>query len=247
MNAVILAAGYATRLYPLTKDFPKPLLKIGDRTILDLLVDQLETLDDLREIALVSNHRFAPLFDHWIQARGSKKMISLLDDGTVSLEDRLGALGDLRLALAGGLLADDLLVLAGDNVLRFPLAGLVRAFRQRKSPHICVHRVDDPQRLRRTGVAELDADNRVIAFAEKPGDPKTHWAVPPIYVLTREILPDVASHLSAAGNMDAPGHLIEWLCKRTAVFAHQIPGSILDVGTHESLDAARRLLLEPAP
>ncbi len=247
MNAIILAAGYATRLYPLTKDFPKPLLNVGKKTILDLLMDQLDGIDDLREVTLVSNNRFAPLFEQWIAARHGGRKISLLNDGSMTQEDRLGALGDLRLAMADQVVGDDVLVMAADNILRFPLADLLAAFRSRRAPHICVHRIEDVQRLRRTGVATLGTDNRVVSFSEKPAEPESNWAVPPIYVFPREILPSIVSHLSAAGSTDAPGYLIEWLCRETPVYAHEIKGAILDVGTPASLDDARALLSERQP
>lgn len=247
MNAIILAAGYATRLYPLTRDFPKPLLQVGEKTILDLLMDQLDGMDDLREVILVSNNRFAPLFDQWIATRRGNKKISLLNDGSMTHKDRLGALGDLRLAVTDRVIGDDVLVMAADNILRFPLADLLAAFRSRRAPHICVHRIDDVQRLRRTGVATLGTENRVADFSEKPAEPKSNWAVPPIYLFPREILPAIVSHLSAAGPMDAPGYLIEWLCRETPVYAHAIDGTILDVGTPESLEAARASLFDRRP
>jgi len=244
VKAIILAAGYATRLYPLTKNFPKPLLRVGDRTILDLLVDQLDDLPHLREIILVTNSRFLPFFEQWREGRRAHKPVSLLDDGSTSNANRLGALGDLRLAMQGSDLGDDLLVTAADNILRFALGEFVAAFHSHRAPHICVHRVEDRQRLRRTGVAELDAEDHVVGFSEKPDDPKSHWAVPPLYIFPQDVLPRILARLSAGGPKDAPGHLIEWLCLEENVFAHRIRGSILDIGTPESLEAARGLIQE---
>lgn len=241
MKALILAAGYATRLYPLTKDFPKPLLQVGDRTILDYLVDQMEDIPALEQIVLITNHRFVGFFEQWRKARRSGKPFVVRNNGTDSNEDRLGAVGDLRFALTHAALDDDLLVTAADNILQFPLAEFVEAFRTKPASHICVHRVDDPERCRRTGIAVLDAENRVIEFAEKPKHPKTNWGVPPLYVFPRATLPRILTYLAEGGSPEAPGNFIEWLCRMESVFAYRINGTILDIGTPASLEAARRL------
>ncbi|MBI5383400.1 MAG: nucleotidyltransferase family protein [Verrucomicrobia bacterium] len=241
MNALILAAGYATRLYPLTKDFPKPLLDVGERTILDHLVDQMDGIVALKRIVLITNRRFRPLFENWRAGRRGGKPVEILDDGTTSNEERLGAIGDLRFALEHSDLDDDLLVAAADNILRFPLAEFVAAFLARPASHLGVHHIEDMERLRRTGVAVLDAEDRVLAFTEKPSTPKTQWAVPPLYLFPRATLARVGKYLSQGGSPEAPGNFIEWLCRREPVFAYRIAGSILDIGTPQSLESARRL------
>ena len=241
MNALILAAGYATRLYPLTKDFPKPLLEVGGRTILDRLLDQLAAIPALGRIVLVTNRRFRPHFERWRLGRPDPRGVELLDDGTASNEDRLGALGDLRFALEQAHIEDDLLVTAADNILRFPLSAFAAAFRARRAVQVCVHVVDDLERRRRTGIAVLGADDRVLEFAEKPREPKSHWGVPPIYLFPSSALARLRAYLEAGGSPEAPGHFIEWLHRVEPVFAHRINGSILDIGTPESLEAARRL------
>jgi glucose-1-phosphate thymidylyltransferase len=240
MNALILAAGYATRLYPLTQDFPKPLLDVGGRSLLDRLMAQLDGLAALERVVLVTNHRFFPHFDRWRQTRGASKPIEILDDGSTYPDDRLGAIGDLRFALERARLDDDLLVAAADNLWLFPLAEFVAAFQARPATRVCVHRVEDPERRRRTGIAVLGADDRVTEFAEKPRQPKTHWAVPPLYLFPRATLRRVPAYLDAGGSAEAPGSFLEWLCGVEPVFAHRVRGTILDIGTPESLAAARR-------
>lgn len=239
MKALILAAGYATRLYPLTLNFPKPLLEVGGQTLLDALMDQLDRIEALDEVLLVSNHRFFPFFAEWRERRQCRRPIRLLDDGTTSNDDRLGAIGDLAFALRQTQLNSDLLVLAADNLLRFSLVELVGAFQARPHTHVCVHTVEDPARLRRTGVAVLDPDGRVRDFAEKPAQPKTQLAVPPIYVFPRTTLPRVSAYLASGGSPEAPGHFLEWLHRQEPVYAHRIQGAILDIGTPQSLAAAR--------
>ena len=239
MNALILAAGYATRLYPLTKDFPKPLLEVGGRTILDHLIEQLDGIAVIDRIWLITNHRFLPHFNAWREQRGGPKPVELIDDGTLTNENRLGAVGDLRFALERAGMEDDLLVTAADNLLQFPLAEFVSAFQRCPVTHLVVHEVTDPARLRRTGVVVLGEGDRVLEFAEKPAEPKTNLAVPPIYLFARSTLPRVAEYLAGGGSPEAPGHFIEWLCRQEPVRAHRIRGSILDIGTPESLAAAR--------
>ena len=241
MKALILAAGYATRLYPLTRDFPKPLLEVGGRPILDHLVDQLASIPSIDRIVLVTNHRFLPHFERWRLGPPGPKPVELLDDGTTSNEDRLGALGDLRFTLEQAHLDDDLLVTAADNILRFPLSDFAAAFQARRAVHVCVHVVEDLGRRRRTGIAVLGADDRVIEFAEKPREPKTPWGVPPIYLFPPSAQARLPEYLEAGGSPEAPGHFIEWLHKVAPVFAHRINGSILDIGTPESFEAARKL------
>lgn len=241
MTAIILAAGYATRMYPLTRDFPKPLLEVGGRAILDHLLAQLEPLPEVQRMVVISNHRFLSVFQQW-QARRppGARPITLLDDGSTTNENRLGALGDLRFALEQTGVDDDLFVAAADNLLRFPLAEFFAAFARRRAACICVHRVTDPARLRRTGVVVLDADFRVLEFAEKPAAPKSEWAVPPLYLYPREWLPMIRARLAEPGPGDSPGALVEWLCGRVPVFAHPIRGEILDIGNLAALEAARQ-------
>jgi glucose-1-phosphate thymidylyltransferase len=244
VQAVILAAGYATRLYPLTLATPKPLLAVGDRTILDHLVDALEALPELTAIHLVTNHRFADRFAAWRERRGARLPIRLLDDGSTENENRLGAVTDLALAIERHAIDDDLLVSAADNLYRFPLAGLVAAFRARPAVWLCVHEVASLAARRRTGIAVLGEGDRVLSLAEKPAKPRSPWGVPPLYALPRRTLPRVREHLSRGGIPDSPGDLTAWLCTVEPVYAHRVTGPILEVGSAETLAAARRALGE---
>jgi glucose-1-phosphate thymidylyltransferase len=241
MIAIILAAGFATRLYPLTRNFPKPLLEVGGRTVLDHLFQQLDALPQIERAVVVSNHRFLVFFQRWHAARpATGKLATLLDDGAVSNADRRGALGDLHFALAHVGINDDLLVCAADNLLRFSLRKLLDAYERRPAVWVCVHRVTDRHRLQRTGVAVLDAEHRVVEFAEKPRRPKSRWAVPPIYIYPRNLLPAIQKCLTAGDLPESLGSLLQWLSARTAVFAHRVHGTVLDIGNLQSLEAARK-------
>lgn len=239
MRAVILAAGYATRLYPVTRDRPKALLEVGGRTILDWLVESIEEIPEIGVAHLVTNHRFAGQFSMWRDGYRGRLAVDLLDDGTTDNETRRGAIGDLELAIEARGLAEDLLVCAADNLLRFSLADLAGAFRARPDVWICVRELRDLEARRRTGIAVVSGDGRVLEFAEKPGEPRSCWAVPPVYLLPVRVLPLVAEHLAAGGSPDAPGHLLASLCGRSPMWAHFIQGTVMDIGNAESLERAR--------
>ena len=249
MKAIILAAGYATRLYPLTKNFPKQLIEVGGQTILDHLIDQLKTISEIDHAYLVTNSRFKDHFSDWAQKRAenAKKdtqahkglRTDIIDDGTSSNDDRLGGVGDLQFVLEARDVKDDALVLASDNILQFPLQQLVNAFKANPVSHITVRHNPDYEDRKRRGNVALDENNRVLKFVEKPAEPFSEWSAPPFYLYPSAVLPRVKEYLDGGGNPDAPGHLAEWLHTRETVYAHKIEGAILDVGNHESLAEAR--------
>ncbi len=260
MQAIILAAGYATRLYPLTKNFPKPLLEIGGQTILDHLIDQLCEIPDIDHAHLVTNHRFAGHFQKWLthlsdQTRTEDRAhsglrITIHDDGTSTAESRLGAIPDLKYVLDKAAINDDLLVCASDNILQFSLNDLVKTWKRNGEYHICVRQEEDIEDLKKRGNAILDDDDRLIDFVEKPPVPKSNWVVPPIYIYPRASLPRIAEYLDDGEDApgitgDSPGQIVEWLYTRIPVYAHRIDGTILDIGNPDSLAAARATMGEP--
>ncbi len=236
MTAIILAAGYATRLYPLTKDRPKPLLDVGGRTIIDRLVDGLAGVPAIDRCVVVTNARF---FQHFLRWRSERlERIDIINDGTSSNESRLGALRDLALAVKESGVEGPALVVAGDNIFDFAFAGLVRFFDQVKVDCITVHRLTDREALSRTGVVQMDPDDRVTGFAEKPTQPASTWAAPPLYVYTGETLNGRLPEFLAGSDADAPGAFVPWLLERAPVAAYRIPGERYDIGNHESYAAA---------
>lgn len=234
MKALVLAAGYATRLYPLTVERPKALLPLAGSTILDLLVDKLEELDGLDEILIVSNRKFCAAFQEWLAGRRSPKRIRILDDGTTSEENRLGAIGDIQWTLEHTGLNDDLFVVAGDNVFGFGLQGFVEYFRCVERDCILVKEVDDPEELRRIGVVELDGEGRVLSFEEKPAVPRSRIGVYAMYLYRRETLPLFRQYLTEGNRPDAPSHFPEWLYRRREIRAYPAEGDIEDIGTQEA-------------
>jgi glucose-1-phosphate thymidylyltransferase len=254
VKAIILAAGYATRLYPLTKDFPKPLLEVGGQTILDYLIDQLKTIPELDHAYIVTNSRFHSHFTDWAQNRAAQAQDSeqahvglrtdILDDGTFSNDDRLGAVGDLQFVIQARDIHDDILVLAADNILQFSLQTFINIFKNNPNTHITIRSNPDVEDRKRRGNARLGENHEVIEFIEKPETSISEWSVPPVYIYPTTVLPRINEYLDNGGNPDAPGHLIEWLHKEETVYAHEIEGEIIDIGNHESLAAARRIFGE---
>lgn len=238
MKCLILAAGYATRLYPLTENFPKPLLKVGDKTILDWLIDDIDTAGIIDEYVVISNSKYARHFDEW--AKTKKQKITVADDGTDSNETRLGAVRDVQFAIDSLGLDDDLLVIAGDNVLDFSLTKFM-AYAKEKAAS-CIMRYYEPEhnKLLKCGVVTVDEQDKVIMMTEKSPTPATHWCCPPFYYYPREDARLVKKGIDAGCGTDAPGSFAAWLCTQTAVYAMEMPGSRYDIGNLESYEQVQK-------
>lgn len=231
MKCLILAAGYATRLYPLTENFPKPLLKVQEKTILDWLVEDMERSGVIDEYIVISNHKFAHHFDAWAK---DKPKITVVDDGTESNETRLGAVKDIQYAIDRLHLDDDLLVIAGDNLLDFSLTSFIGYAKEKNAS--CIMRYYEPsqQKLLKCGVVTVDETDRILRMTEKSPTPETHWCCPPFYYYTQSDARLVESGIAAGCGTDAPGSYIAWLCTQTPVYAMEMPGSRYDIGNLES-------------
>lgn len=236
MKCLILAAGYATRLYPLTENFPKPLLKVAGKPILDWLIEDLNKTGLIDEYIVVTNHKFAPIFEEWAAGRS----ISVIDDGTSTNETRLGAVRDIALGIHSRNIDEDLLVMAGDNLLTFSLQGFLDYARQKGTTCIMRFYQADENKLRKCGVAEVDADDLILSMEEKPANPKSHWCCPPFYYYRKEDLKLVDQGIAEGCGTDAPGSFIAWLCARTPVHAWPMPGDRLDIGNLESYEEAQK-------
>ena len=237
MKCLILAAGYATRLYPLTENFPKPLLCVGDKTILDWLVDDIDTAGLVDEYIVISNHKYAHHFDEWASTKTQK--ITVVDDGTSTNETRLGAVKDIQFAIEKLLLDDDMLVIAGDNVLDFSLTRFVRYAKEKNTS--CIMRYYEPEfkKLLKTGIVDIDENDKVISMTEKSPTPATHWCCPPFYYYKKEDARLVKEGISEGCGTDAPGSYIAWLCTKTDVHAMEMPGKRYDIGNLESYNAVK--------
>ncbi|MDR1179880.1 MAG: response regulator [Spirochaetales bacterium] len=240
MKVLILAAGYATRMYPLTRDIPKPLLDIAGRTILDRLLDKLEKTSEIDECIVVSNAKFYNQFREWANSRRFPQPIVILSDGSLSNDERLGAVADIRFCIHEKKIDDDLMVLAGDNLFDFELSSFAAFFHSNGHDCVATHKLDDIDHLRRTGVIEVDKEWNVLSFEEKPAEPKTSFAVPPFYIYRRDTLPLFDAYLEEGQNADAPGNFIPWLIKKKPVSAFFFTGRRYDVGSLETYETIRK-------
>ena len=265
MKNIILAAGYATRLGELTKNYPKPLLKIGNSTILGRMLDDIDKINDITEHVIVTNHKFAPIFEEWAKTpSGSpclggrlqgvagrwKKPITIIDDGSTTNDNRLGAVCDLLLVLEktpsgspylGGekesslnredIGGSDLLVVAADNLLFFSFKEFVDFAKAKGTSCIMCHEQPSIEKLQRTGVVELDGDNRVLGMEEKPQVPKSHWAVPPFYIYLKKDLDLVRHSVENGCGKDAPGNLAHYMVEHTMMHAWPMSAGRFDIGS----------------
>lgn len=231
MKCLILAAGYATRLYPLTENFPKPLLEVQGKTILDWLIDDIEEANLIDEYVVISNHKFAHHFEKW--AAGKEK-ITVVDDGTSSNETRLGAVKDIQFAIEKLNLDDEMLVIAGDNLLDFSLVRFMNYAREKNAS--CIMRYFEPEeaRLHKSGVVTINENDKIIKMAEKPAEPESHWCCPPFYYYTKADAKLIQKGIDAGCGTDAPGSYIAWLSTQVPVYAMEMPGRRYDIGNLES-------------
>jgi UDP-glucuronate 4-epimerase len=240
MISVILAAGYATRLYPLTENFPKPLLTVKGKTILDWLIDDIDNTGEITRHIIVSNHRYVKHFEEWAAAKQSSAPITILDDGTSSNETRLGAVRDVQFAIESLGLDDDLLVAAGDNLLDFPLRRFISYFRRKRATCIFRYAEHDANVLRKAGVLSVDGQDRITRMVEKPTEPFSQWCAPAFYIYRKADLPLVAKSLNSGAGADAPGSFIAWLSAQVPVYAMEMPGKRYDIGDVHSYNAAQK-------
>ena len=238
MKAVILAGGYATRLYPLTRDRPKHLLEVDGRPLLELLLERLP-LGELDAVYVVTNAKFAERFREWAESYPTDVIV--LDDGTTSEEDRLGAIGDLQLVIESEGIDDDLIVAAGDSIFTERLDDFARFGRERDAAAIAVYDVGNLEAMKQLSSIGVDADSRLVTFEEKPERPESTLAGIALYFYPRAIVPLVGQYLAEGNNPDQPGRLIGWLYERTPVYAWRVPGRWFDIGTPETLAQAERL------
>ena len=229
MKCILLCAGYATRMYPLTENFPKPLLDIKGKPLIDYLIDDLEANTSIDEYVIVSNHKFINHFNDW-KANHKNNKIVLLDDGSTNNDNRLGAVKDIWFAIEEATINDDILVLAGDNLLDFSLKGFVDFSNEKNSNAIMRYYEPELARLQRTGVLVIDGNDKVLEMAEKPLEPKTNWANPPFYIFKKECLKEIKNGIDSGCKTDAPGGFIEWFSKRNNVYAYLMPGKRIDIG-----------------
>lgn len=239
MKAIILAAGYATRLYPLTTNRPKALLTINGKPIIDYICDEIDTIDGIDEILVVSNHRFIGNFSHWAKKRSGKN-IKLIDDGSTSEENKLGAIGDIKYVLDKESINDDLFIVAGDNFFTYKLIEFYEFFLNTRKDCIAVHEVERIEDLKRMGVVKINENAKVIDFVEKPENPESNIAVYASYIYQKDTIPLFDTYLREGNKPDAPGYFPVWLYLQKDIYTYSFDGECYDIGTHDALSEVRR-------
>ena len=238
MINIVIAAGYATRLGELTRNFPKPLLKIGDNTILGRMLDDIDTIPEITEHIIITNHKFAPIFREWVEGLHYTKPITIVDDGTSTNETRLGAVCDLLYAIKERNINDDLLVVAADNILFFSFKEFVDFALSKQTSCIMCHEQPSIEKLQRTGVIVVDDNWKVLNMEEKPIQPKSHWAVPPFYIYLKKDIDLVLTSIDNGCGKDAPGNLAHYMVEKTDMHAWKMSAGRFDIGSldtyHES-------------
>ncbi len=224
---------------PLTENFPKPLLPVKDKPILDWLIEDIDQSGEVEEYIVISNHKYADHFTDW--AFRHSQRITVVDDGTGSNETRLGAVRDIQFAIDALKLSGDMLVIASDNLLDFSLTDFISYANVKGTS--CIMRYYEPSeaKLRKCGVVEIDADHRILSMEEKPENPKSHWCCPPFYFYKADDVPLVARGIESGCGVDAPGSFMAWLSTQTVVHAMEMPGKRYDIGNLESYQAVQKI------
>ena len=241
MKCVILGAGYATRLYPLTRDRPKPLLPVGGLPIIQRILDRVVQVPGLDRIYVVSNHRFVDHYRNWLREYSSdgapKIPIEIYDDTTTSEEDRLGAVGDIQFVIEHAGIQEDLLVVAGDNLMEFSLVPFAEAA-ARNPVTVGLKDLGSPELVSMYGAVTVDESNRIVEFEEKPPRPETSLISIGLYAFGGDQLEWIQRFLKESGRGDQPGHLIQWLISRVDVQGVVMKGEWFDIGDIDSYNRA---------
>ena len=234
MTLIILAAGYAVRLQPLTLDTSKSLLPIGNKKIIDRILEKVLKAKGISSIYIITNSKFFKPFGDWLKAFKHKEKISLVCDGTTTNENRLGAIKDLEFIIKEESIADDILVVAGDNLFEFDLNNFLRFAKKRDGVSIAVHDICSLELAKNFGVVKVDSDHRVVDFAEKPAEPQSTLISTGIYYFPKDKVAFINEYVKMQNKLDAPGHYIGWLSKRDKVYGFAFAEDWYDIGNMES-------------
>ena len=236
MKCLVLAAGYATRLYPLTENFPKPLLKVGKKTIIDYLLDDIDKTGKINEYIIVSNHKFINYFKEWKDNKKLNSKITIIDDGTTSNDERLGAVADISLAINKLKIDEELMVIAGDNILDFSLSDFINYYYEKQSTVVMRYFEENKEKIKKSACLVIDSSDLVLNMEEKPVEPKSNWCSPPFYIYSKDALKEVDKAINSGCKIDAPGSFISYLYDKHSVYAFLMPGSRFDIGTLENYE-----------
>ena len=243
MKVIILAAGYATRLYPLTLTRPKPLLPVAGKPMVEYVLDNLAPIGGLDRIYVATNAKFAKQFEEWSRGYHSKAHLNftIVNDGSTDDSNKLGAIGDIHFVLETQKVDDDLIVVAGDNLFSEKLEAFGRFCRQKNAPVVAAYDVKDLEQVKKYSALTLAPDGRITFFEEKPKNPSSTVTAIALYFYPRAALPLIRQYVAEGNNPDQPGRLVQWLYSRTPVYTWNVPGIWFDIGSKETLEEANRI------
>ena len=244
MKVIILAAGYATRLYPMTLTQPKPLLPVAGKPMIDYVLDNLAPIGEIDRIYVVTNAKFADHFQTWAddyRATKAKLNFTIVNDGSTDDTNKLGAIGDIQFVLQSQKVADDIIVVAGDNLFSEKLPDFGRFCREKNAPVLAVYDVGDLEQIKKYNAITLDGEGRITFFEEKPKNPASTLTGIALYFYPRSTLPLIQQYIAEGNNPDQPGRLIQWLYPRVPVYTWKVPGLWYDIGSKETLVEANRI------
>ncbi len=236
---IILAAGYATRLYPLTKDKPKPLLEIGGKPILDHIIKKIEKIEEVDEVFIVTNAKFSGHFQGWLTEFKSQKKIKIINDQTTSNEARLGSLGDVNFVIDQENIKESVLIVAGDNLFEFSLKEFVESHKKHNKSAVALYDVQDKELAKHYGIVAVGDGGKMIEFEEKPSEPKSTLASTGVYIYPPHVLPMLQEFVKKYKNSDKAGNFLEWLHKKEHVYCYITKEKWFDIGTLDQLEKAK--------
>ncbi|MEO6182813.1 MAG: nucleotidyltransferase family protein [Verrucomicrobiota bacterium] len=244
MKVLILAAGYATRLYPLTQNQPKPLLEVAGKPMIEYVLDNIAPIGGIDCVYVVTNAKFAGHFQKWAdgyRATKSQLKFKIINDGSTDDSNKLGAIGDLHLVIKEENLDDDLIVVAGDNLFSESLEGFGKVCREKNAPVLGVYDVGSLEEIKKYNSISIDGDGQITFFEEKPKTPASTITGIALYYYPKSTLPLIKQYIAEGNNPDQPGRLVQWLYPRTPVYTWVVPGLWFDIGSKESLEQANRI------
>jgi len=239
MKCILLCAGYGTRLYPLTKDTPKPLLKVAGRPMIEHVLLRIEEIREIDEIFIVTNDKFYSSFVEWSGNYASEKRIEIINDKTTSDDNRLGAIGDIHFVINSKNIDDDVLIIAGDNLFEFPLRHLIDFFEEKQASVVALYDIKDKSiAANKYGVVETDSDQKIVGFEEKPANPKTTLVSTACYVFSRDDIAELEKCIKEHNQPDNLGDFVKWLSARKPFYGFAFSERWFDIGDHEQLKKA---------
>jgi len=244
MKVLILGAGYATRLYPLTLNQPKPLLPVAGKPMIEYVLDNIAPIGGIDRVYVVTNEKFAGHFQKWsdqYRATKSKLEFTIVNDHSTDDSNKLGAIGDMHLVITKEKVDDDLIVVAGDNLFSQSLEGFGAVCRQKKAPVLAVYDVKSLEEIKKYNSITLDAEGKITFFEEKPKTPTSTLTGIALYYYPKSSLPLIHQYMAEKNNPDQPGRLIQWMYQKTPVYTWTVPGLWFDIGSKESLEEANRI------